>query len=109
MGPTQKAESHDFPEKILFTAIADSRELAVSNAAAISSRKLARACADFLWRQDATLQPIKLAPAIIPPWLLVTSFVRPLVGARAASAEYRSRLAVSREGEELGSNLLQVA
>ncbi|KJC60220.1 phenylacetic acid degradation protein PaaD [Bradyrhizobium sp. LTSPM299] len=32
----------------------------MSNAAAISSRKLARACADFLWREDATLQSLGL-------------------------------------------------
>ena len=32
----------------------------MSNAAAISSRKLALACADFLWRQDATLQSLGL-------------------------------------------------
>lgn len=32
----------------------------MNNAAAISSRKLALACADFLWRQDATLRSLGL-------------------------------------------------
>lgn len=32
----------------------------MSNVSAISSRKLALACADFLWRQDATLRNLGL-------------------------------------------------
>jgi acyl-CoA thioesterase len=32
----------------------------VNNAAAISSRRLALACADFLWKQDATLRSLGL-------------------------------------------------
>jgi acyl-CoA thioesterase len=35
-------------------------EFPVSKVATISSRKLARACADFLWRQDATLRSLGL-------------------------------------------------
>jgi acyl-CoA thioesterase len=35
-------------------------ELSVGNVAAISSRELALACADFLWRQDATLRSLGL-------------------------------------------------
>jgi acyl-CoA thioesterase len=59
-GTNPKAESHGLPEQILVTEIADSWEHAVSNATAISSRKLARACADFLWSQDAMLQSLGL-------------------------------------------------
>jgi acyl-CoA thioesterase len=39
-----------------FAPIADRQEFAVSNAAAISSRKLALECAEFLWTQEATLR-----------------------------------------------------
>lgn len=35
-------------------------KLSSNNAAAISSCELARACADFLWRQDATLRSLGL-------------------------------------------------
>jgi acyl-CoA thioesterase len=36
------------------------QEYSVINAAAISSRKLAQACADFLWGQDVTLRSLGL-------------------------------------------------
>lgn len=36
------------------------RDLLVNNIALVSSRTLAQACADFLWRQDATLRSLGL-------------------------------------------------
>jgi acyl-CoA thioesterase len=55
MVPPNRGSTRDHPhsEKYL-------RDLSVSNVAILSSRRLAQACADFLWRQDATLRSLGL-------------------------------------------------
>lgn len=50
MGSTRE---HSRPENSI-------EDLSVSNVTVLSSRKLAQACADFLWRHDATLRSLGL-------------------------------------------------
>jgi hypothetical protein len=59
----------------------------VSNAIATSSRKPAPACADFLWRQDATVQSLSLERLSIEAGRPDKSW-----GSRRASCRVRSRL-----------------
>jgi acyl-CoA thioesterase len=60
LGPQLAASESRRIHLVPVTAFGTFEEFSVNDVKAVSSRKLAQACADFLWRQDATLRSLGL-------------------------------------------------